>query len=443
MNVGFSTCRAGSLTSSRSSARASNRRRRRGIRRFGLAGSRKPLPIGRALKMLTKAPRPHSCRRRRAERRRRRFRRARSIDRRQAQFVARICTACPRLSERVRRIGGNQSPAVLAQRQLLVRQAGWFRCRTPAPPRPPPRRCNRSAAADSRAHAAARSPDSRRRADSATHATVPLQRLGQEAQRYGAWASTSSAPARRIATASGSGKAIRLDQVQAREPHGLHSARRCADIAGVAGMRQARRERIKQGRASRWAVAWFILKCSIRQNESGGTKPKQHKAGSRRIRPKSSLQSHAPSHSISPSRPRAAPADHQPRLASTLAHDSRSPQTANDFVTEVDKAAEAAIIETLREAYPNHAILAEESGASGGRRRVPVDHRPARRHHQLHPRLSAVRGVDRPGAQGQCCSRPSFTTRTATSCSRPARAPAPSSTTSAFASPSGPSWMKR
>ncbi len=38
----------------------------------------------------------------------------------------------------------------------------------------------------------------------------------------------------------------------------------------------------------------------------------------------------------------------------------------NDFVTEVDKAAEQAIIETLRRAYPEHAILAEESGASAG-----------------------------------------------------------------------------
>ncbi len=34
----------------------------------------------------------------------------------------------------------------------------------------------------------------------------------------------------------------------------------------------------------------------------------------------------------------------------------------NDFVTEVDKAAEEAIIETLSEAYPNHGFLAEESG---------------------------------------------------------------------------------
>jgi myo-inositol-1(or 4)-monophosphatase len=35
---------------------------------------------------------------------------------------------------------------------------------------------------------------------------------------------------------------------------------------------------------------------------------------------------------------------------------------ANDFVTEVDRAAEAAIIETVRRACPDHAILAEESG---------------------------------------------------------------------------------
>jgi len=37
----------------------------------------------------------------------------------------------------------------------------------------------------------------------------------------------------------------------------------------------------------------------------------------------------------------------------------------NDFVTNIDLAAEAAIIETLRDAYPHHAFLAEESGASG------------------------------------------------------------------------------
>ena len=39
-------------------------------------------------------------------------------------------------------------------------------------------------------------------------------------------------------------------------------------------------------------------------------------------------------------------------------------KTHNDYVTEVDRAAEQAIIEVLRTAYPDHAILAEESGAS-------------------------------------------------------------------------------
>ncbi|MDP3622212.1 MAG: inositol monophosphatase family protein [Polynucleobacter sp.] len=34
----------------------------------------------------------------------------------------------------------------------------------------------------------------------------------------------------------------------------------------------------------------------------------------------------------------------------------------NDFVTEVDKAAEEAIIETLSDAYPSHGFLAEETG---------------------------------------------------------------------------------
>jgi len=36
----------------------------------------------------------------------------------------------------------------------------------------------------------------------------------------------------------------------------------------------------------------------------------------------------------------------------------------NDFVTDVDQAAEAAIIEILHKAYPDHAFLAEETGAS-------------------------------------------------------------------------------
>jgi myo-inositol-1(or 4)-monophosphatase len=40
-------------------------------------------------------------------------------------------------------------------------------------------------------------------------------------------------------------------------------------------------------------------------------------------------------------------------------------KTFNDLVSEVDRAAEQAIIEVLKDAYPEHAILAEESGSQG------------------------------------------------------------------------------
>ena len=43
-----------------------------------------------------------------------------------------------------------------------------------------------------------------------------------------------------------------------------------------------------------------------------------------------------------------------------------SQKQVNDFVTEVDQAAEQAIIETLLTAYPGHGILAEESGREHG-----------------------------------------------------------------------------
>ena len=45
-----------------------------------------------------------------------------------------------------------------------------------------------------------------------------------------------------------------------------------------------------------------------------------------------------------------------------------SQKQVNDFVTEVDYASENAIIETLLSAYPQHGILAEESGQERGAR---------------------------------------------------------------------------
>ncbi|MBC8028060.1 MAG: inositol monophosphatase [Steroidobacteraceae bacterium] len=50
-----------------------------------------------------------------------------------------------------------------------------------------------------------------------------------------------------------------------------------------------------------------------------------------------------------------------PRLEAVEVHS----KGRNDYVSEVDRAAEADIIETIRRLYPGHAFLAEESGASG------------------------------------------------------------------------------
>ncbi len=46
----------------------------------------------------------------------------------------------------------------------------------------------------------------------------------------------------------------------------------------------------------------------------------------------------------------------------------------NDFVSEVDHAAERAIIDILRDAYPEHGILAEESGLSGNKSGKPTEY---------------------------------------------------------------------
>jgi len=40
-------------------------------------------------------------------------------------------------------------------------------------------------------------------------------------------------------------------------------------------------------------------------------------------------------------------------------------KSANDFVSEVDRGAEDAIIDVIRKTYPDHAVMAEESGQSG------------------------------------------------------------------------------
>lgn len=55
------------------------------------------------------------------------------------------------------------------------------------------------------------------------------------------------------------------------------------------------------------------------------------------------------------------------RASLDLEHIKITRKQANDFVTEVDHASEEAIIDTLLTAYPDHAILAEESGHRPGK----------------------------------------------------------------------------
>ena len=55
----------------------------------------------------------------------------------------------------------------------------------------------------------------------------------------------------------------------------------------------------------------------------------------------------------------------------------------NDFVSEVDRDAENAIIDVLHKAYPDHGIHRRGTRRIVRRRRIHVDHRPARRHHEL------------------------------------------------------------
>ena len=54
------------------------------------------------------------------------------------------------------------------------------------------------------------------------------------------------------------------------------------------------------------------------------------------------------------------------RASQDLEHVKVAAKQQSDFVTEVDKAAEAAIIKVLSEAYPDYGILAEESGLTAG-----------------------------------------------------------------------------
>jgi myo-inositol-1(or 4)-monophosphatase len=106
---------------------------------------------------------------------------------------------------------------------------------------------------------------------------------------------------------------------------------------------------------------------------------------------------------------------------------------ANDFVTEIDKAAEAAIIGIIRQAYPEHAILAEESGegAGGAKNEYTWVIDP------LDGTTNFIHGFP------QYCVSIGIRYRSKTNSSRDPRGAARSSTTGACASPSAPTCAMR
>ena len=72
-----------------------------------------------------------------------------------------------------------------------------------------------------------------------------------------------------------------------------------------------------------------------------------------------------------------------------------SQKGSNDFVTNVDKAAEAIIIETIRKSYPQHTIITEESGEHEGTDQDVQWVIATGWHHQLYQTSAALRGIYR------------------------------------------------
>ncbi len=80
----------------------------------------------------------------------------------------------------------------------------------------------------------------------------------------------------------------------------------------------------------------------------------------------------------------------------------------NDFVSEVDRAAEQAIVQVLKDAYPQHSILAEESGASGPKSEYQWIIDPLDGTTNFFAWLSTVLRVDCPGVKRRCATRRDF-----------------------------------
>ncbi|STI64019.1 inositol-1-monophosphatase [Escherichia coli] len=88
-----------------------------------------------------------------------------------------------------------------------------------------------------------------------------------------------------------------------------------------------------------------------------------------------------------------------------------SQKGSNDFVTNVDKAAEAVIIDTIRKSYPQHTIITEESGELEVLIRMFNGLSIHWMHYQLYQTSAALRGIYRRSYQRphrSCCGIRSY-----------------------------------
>ena len=117
------------------------------------------------------------------------------------------------------------------------------------------------------------------------------------------------------------------------------------------------------------------------------------------LRPKVLYKAMHPALNIAVKAARVAPARSSPRLAGCGPPEVTT-KRQSDFVTEVVQGPpRSPSSKCCARLTPTTQFSRRVRRVRGFAGRIPVDHRPARRHHQLHSRLSPIRRFDRAGAQ--------------------------------------------
>jgi myo-inositol-1(or 4)-monophosphatase len=142
---------------------------------------------------------------------------------------------------------------------------------------------------------------------------------------------------------------LRAHESELAKSHRLHRARRSADVAGMRGIDQHDANGNVQGRV--------LVICEDAARSAAARLPSD-----RRL-----FYAARPMHGMVNIAVRAArrAGEIMVRQMNQLEALKVVEKSRNEFVSQVDQAAEAAIIEVIRDHYPDHSILAEESGAAG------------------------------------------------------------------------------